>query len=56
MDARKVVCVDFDEEGRLEGTNVELGKKILSESGLGVIPADDMADGARKIIAAINRA
>ncbi len=41
---------------RLEGTNVELGKKILSESGLGVIPADDMADGARKIIAAINRA
>jgi succinyl-CoA synthetase beta subunit len=41
---------------RLEGTNVDLGKKILSESGLGVIPADDMADGARKIIAAINRA
>lgn len=38
---------------RLEGTNVELGKKILSESGLNVIPANGMADGAKKIIAAI---
>ena len=38
---------------RLEGTNVELGKKLLSESGLAVIPADSMADGAQKIIAAI---
>jgi succinyl-CoA synthetase beta subunit len=38
---------------RLEGTNVELGKQLLAESGLAVIPADDMADGARKILAAI---
>lgn len=38
---------------RLEGTNVDLGKKILSESGLNVIAADGMADGAKKIIAAI---
>ena len=38
---------------RLEGTNVEIGKKILAESDLAVIAADDMADGARKIIAAI---
>ena len=38
---------------RLEGTNVELGKKILAESGLAVIPADNMADGAKKIIEAI---
>lgn len=36
---------------RLEGTNVELGKKILSDSGLGVIPANDMKDGAQKIVA-----
>jgi succinyl-CoA synthetase beta subunit len=35
---------------RLEGTNVELGKKILAESGLDVVPAADMADGAKKIV------
>ncbi|HET6388727.1 ADP-forming succinate--CoA ligase subunit beta [Hyphomicrobium sp.] len=34
---------------RLEGTNVELGKKILAESGLKIIPADDLADAAKKI-------
>jgi len=34
---------------RLEGTNVELGKKILAESGLKIVPADDLADAARKI-------
>ena len=38
---------------RLAGTNVELGKKMLSESGLDLIAADDMDDGARKAIAAI---
>ena len=36
---------------RLEGTNVELGRQRLSESGLAVTPATDMADGARKIAA-----
>jgi succinyl-CoA synthetase beta subunit len=36
---------------RLEGTNVELGKKILGESGLAVTTANDMADGAKKIVA-----
>ncbi|WP_170007429.1 ADP-forming succinate--CoA ligase subunit beta [Bacillus fonticola] len=36
---------------RLEGTNVELGKKILSESGLNIIAAESMADGAEKIVA-----
>ncbi|HKA86367.1 MAG TPA: ADP-forming succinate--CoA ligase subunit beta [Haliangiales bacterium] len=35
---------------RLEGTNVELGKQILAESGLNVVPAADMADGAKKIV------
>jgi succinyl-CoA synthetase beta subunit len=34
---------------RLEGTNVELGKKILRESGLKIIPADNLADAAKKI-------
>ena len=38
---------------RLEGTNVELGKRILAESGLAIIPADDLADGAKKIVGAI---
>ncbi|MEJ2291226.1 MAG: ADP-forming succinate--CoA ligase subunit beta [Deinococcales bacterium] len=35
---------------RLEGTNVDLGKTILSESGLNLIAADDMKDGAKKIV------
>jgi succinyl-CoA synthetase beta subunit len=37
---------------RLEGTNVELGKKILAESGLNIIPANDLADAARKAVEA----
>jgi succinyl-CoA synthetase beta subunit len=41
---------------RLEGTNVELGKKILAESGLAIQPADTMDDGARKIVAAVKAA
>jgi succinyl-CoA synthetase beta subunit len=38
---------------RLEGTNVELGKKILNESGLAIIAADDLADAAEKIVKAV---
>ena len=38
---------------RLEGTNVELGKKIINESGLNVIAANDLADGAEKIVKAV---
>lgn len=37
---------------RLEGTNVELGKKILAESGLNVISADGLTDAAKKVVAA----
>jgi succinyl-CoA synthetase beta subunit len=37
---------------RLEGTNVELGKKMLAESGLDIVAAGDMADGAQKAVAA----
>ncbi len=37
---------------RLEGTNVDLGKKILAESGLPIISAGDMADAAQKVVAA----
>lgn len=38
---------------RLEGTNVELGKKMLKESGLNITPADDLTDAAKKIVAAV---
>jgi succinyl-CoA synthetase beta subunit len=41
---------------RMEGTNVERGKQILAESGLDVITAADMADGARRAVAAAGRA
>ena len=41
---------------RLEGTNVEQGKKLLAESGLAIQPADSMADGAKKIVAATKAA
>jgi succinyl-CoA synthetase beta subunit len=38
---------------RLEGTNVELGKTIIAESGLNVIAANDLSDGAEKIVKAV---
>ncbi|WP_322903884.1 ADP-forming succinate--CoA ligase subunit beta [Paenibacillus campi] len=38
---------------RLEGTNVDLGKQILAESGLNIVAADSMADGAQKIVALV---
>ncbi len=38
---------------RLEGTNVALGKKIINESGLNVISADDLDDAAQKIVSAV---
>jgi len=40
---------------RLEGTNVELGKKIIRESGLNVIPADDLDDAAQKVVSAVKK-
>ncbi len=41
---------------RLEGTNVELGKKILAESGLKIVPADNLADAAQKITTEVKKA
>ena len=41
---------------RLEGTNVALGKRIINESGLNVIAADDLDDAAQKIVAAVKKA
>ncbi len=52
LTAVKQVNVSVPLVVRLEGTNVELGKKILKESGLAIIPADSMADAAQKIVQA----
>ena len=41
---------------RLEGTNVELGKKIMAESGLPIVSADDLGDAAKKIVAEVKKA
>jgi succinyl-CoA synthetase beta subunit len=41
---------------RLEGTNAELGKQIIRDSGLNVIAANDLADGAEKIVKAVRGA
>jgi len=38
---------------RLEGTNVDAGKKIIRESGLNVVPADNLDDAAQKIVKAV---
>jgi len=38
---------------RLEGTNVQLGREILAQSGLAITPADSLADAAKKIVAAL---
>ncbi|WP_143415849.1 ADP-forming succinate--CoA ligase subunit beta [Geobacillus sp. E263] len=50
IEATKQVGLNLPLVVRLEGTNVELGKKILQESGLNITAADSMADGAQKIV------
>ncbi len=50
--AAREVCLTVPLVVRLEGTNVELGKKILAESGLPIISGNDMADAAQKVVAA----
>jgi len=40
---------------RLEGTNVQQGKDILAQSGLAIVPANDLGDAARKIVAEVKR-
>ena len=54
VEAAKQVNLSIPLVVRLEGTNVELGKKILAESGLDIIAADDLADAAKKVVAAIS--
>jgi succinyl-CoA synthetase beta subunit len=40
---------------RLEGTNVDEGKRILARSGLPIVSADDLGDAARKIVAQVRQ-
>ncbi len=54
--AAKEVKLSIPLVARLAGTNVDLGKKILSQSGLAIIPADDLADAAKKIVGALKDA
>ncbi|MFJ7680993.1 ADP-forming succinate--CoA ligase subunit beta [Peribacillus butanolivorans] len=51
--AAKELGLDVPLVVRLEGTNVDLGKKILKESGLNITAAESMADGAQKIVSLV---
>lgn len=51
--AAKDIGLDRPLVVRLEGTNVDLGKKMLGESGLNIVAADSMADGAQKIVSLV---
>jgi succinyl-CoA synthetase beta subunit len=53
IEAARQVALQVPLVVRLEGTNVAKGKELLSSSGLNIIAADGMADGARKIVAAV---
>jgi len=56
VEAVKEVSLSVPLVVRLEGTNVEKGKKILEESGLAITPADNLNDAAQKIVAAVKEA
>jgi len=55
VEAAKQVKLSVPLVVRLEGTNVEQGKKILAESGLNIIPANDLADAAKKAVEAVKQ-
>ncbi len=52
VEAAKEIGIKIPIVVRLEGTNVQLGKEIIKNSGMSIIPAIDMADGARKAVGA----
>ena len=54
--AAKDIHLDVPLVVRLEGTNVDLGKKLLAESGLAIVSADDLGDAARAVAAAVKGA
>ncbi len=53
VEAAKQVGLQVPLVVRLEGTNVDLGKKILNESGLNIVSAESMADGAERIVSLV---
>ena len=53
VDAARELSVSVPLVVRMQGTNVDLGKKILADSGLAIIPAETMAEAAEKIVAAV---
>ncbi|WP_068792401.1 ADP-forming succinate--CoA ligase subunit beta [Brevibacillus laterosporus] len=53
VEAAKQLSLEVPLVVRLEGTNVELGKQILKDSGLNITSADSMADGAQKIVSLV---
>ena len=56
VEAARQVSLSVPLVVRLEGTNVELGKKILAESGLPILSANNMADAAQKAVEAVKKA
>ena len=56
VEATKTLSLKVPLVVRLEGTNVDLGKTILAESGLAIIAADNLADAAQKVVAAVKGA
>lgn len=56
VEATKTLSLKVPLVVRLEGTNVDLGKKILADSGLAIIAADNLADAAKKAVAAVKGA
>ncbi|MBY0428161.1 MAG: ADP-forming succinate--CoA ligase subunit beta [Alphaproteobacteria bacterium] len=55
IEASKEVKLSVPLVVRLEGTNVDLGKKMLAESGLPIVTGDNLSDGAKKIVAAVTK-
>ena len=53
VQAYKTVGFDVPLVVRLEGTEVEAGKKIIAESDVDIITADDLADAAKKVVATL---
>ncbi len=56
IEASKQVGIQIPLVVRLEGTEVQEGKKMLADSGLAIIAADDLTDAAKKIVAAVANA
>jgi succinyl-CoA synthetase beta subunit len=55
VDAARELSVSVPLVVRMQGTNVDIGKKILADSGLAIIPAETMAEAAERIVKAVGR-